>query len=129
MIGTLKINAWMGFVAFVITFITAFVGNIWSVSLERALIAFLLFFLAAFPVRLLLGLTIPPDSDDSDRQSEPGQHVDLVAGNDQSDDEPKPSENEPFETFTPLVPPRIERKKVEQEPIDIANMIRRLTDE
>ncbi len=125
MVRKLLLNIWLGVLAFLITFVTALGNNVVSVSLTRAVCAFILFFLAAFVIRFLLALILAPDA----KPAETGAHVDLVTPPDPKTDVPKSSENEPSDGFQPLVPPRIERNERTQDPADIANIIRRLTDE
>jgi hypothetical protein len=125
MIGTLALNIWVGIAAFVITFFSALAGNVIIVSLERAFYAFVLFFLATFVIRWLIQRIL------ASTKQESGTHVDLITPPDVEGEMPQASENEPSEaeTFKPLVPPRIERTDQTVDSAQIANAIRRLTDE
>lgn len=127
MIGTLAINLVVGTVAFVVTFFTALSGNVWLVSLERAVYALFFFFLAAFPLRWLISVTVTNKK--SEQAEETGTHVDLVTPPDLEANLPAQTASEPAETFTPLNITRNERTNVEKDPANIANVVRRLTDE
>lgn len=127
MIETLAINLIVGLIAFVVTFFTALSGNVWLVSLERAVYAFFLFFLAAFLFRWLISFVAKEKR--NDQQEEAGAHIDLITPPDSEDGLPAQSENEPVDAFTPLDLTRVTRTNVENEPANIANVVRRLTDE
>ncbi|MBO8162479.1 MAG: hypothetical protein H0Z34_02025 [Brevibacillus sp.] len=127
MANTLKFNLFMGGLAFLITFVSALSANVWLVSLERAICAFFLFFLIAFPIHWLYRAWLG-QADSGKESGEAGQHVDLVAADEQS--EAASSEREPEgEEFTPLSAPRVDTKQTDVQPADIANIVRRLTDE
>ncbi len=136
MVGNITYNIWMGVIAFLVTFITALSGNVLTVSLERAFYAFLLFFVAMFPVRWLIHKIAPPAEEPSQQT---GMHIDLVtpeAASNETNAQIEPeseSELEPSEQFTPLVPKRIELPftpdNPANNPTEIADVIRRLTDE
>jgi hypothetical protein len=126
MIGTIALNLIIGIIAFFVTFVTALSGNVFLVSLERAVYAFLLFFLAAFPVRWLIALIVKQGGG---AQAQTGEHVDLVTPPDPAETAlPKETENEPTESFTPLVIPRVERTALDSDPKKIANVVRQFTD-
>ncbi len=124
MSGTIWIHALIGIVAFLITFGTALTGNVWLVSLERAVYAFILFFIASFPLRWLLAkmMETPPTSTQAEE--------DLpVSSSDQGKELPNPSESDPAEAFTPFSLAEFERVNPEQDPATVAEVVRRLTDE
>jgi len=56
MLGTIWINIGLGLLAFVVTLVAAGAGNVWLVSLVRAGIAFVIFFIVAFPIRWVIAL-------------------------------------------------------------------------
>ncbi|UFJ42149.1 hypothetical protein LOK74_06530 [Brevibacillus humidisoli] len=129
MANTLKFNLLIGGIAFFITFVTALLANVWLVSLIRAVIAFILFFLIGFPVhwayQQLFG-----QAEAEEQEGGAGQHVDLVAADNDELPQPASPESEPSEEFAPLSAPRLEKdKKEDVEPADIANIVRRLTDQ
>ncbi|MGC5324096.1 hypothetical protein [Brevibacillus sp. SYSU BS000544] len=145
MIGTIKINLWIGFIAAFISLVMALSGNVLLVSVERAVYAFLLFFIAMFPVRLIVGLIKPQPSTTVETGSttantQAGSQIDLVTPENLSDEDrttqaevESDSDHEPSNEFTPLVPKRIEpttsTQNPENNPLEIADVIRRLTDE
>ncbi len=124
MAGTIRVNIFAGVIAFIVIFLTALSENVWLVSLERGLVAFLLFFLIAYIFRWLVRMLFPPTEENA-----VGNHIDLVTPSESAIDLPKASENEPPDTFTPLVTDKIQRNADVHTPDNIANVIRRLTDE
>lgn len=145
MTGTIRINIWMGSIAFLVTLVTALSGNVFSVSLERAVYAFFLFFLGMFPIRWGLHLITAHSEEKVGNQDHPnhdsqriGENINLVTPDSISDDEEfqrtkteSLPEDDSSDQFTPLIPRRIELnpKNPENDPTNIANVIRRLTDE
>lgn len=127
MAGTIVVNVCLGMIAFAITLVTALSGNVLFVSFERAVYAFILFFLLGFPMRWLIGRLFPP----SEAEEATGSHIDLVTPEDQSEIEPQndADDPEPEEGFVPFQATRIERKDEEAEATKIANAIRRFTDD
>ncbi|WP_126426419.1 hypothetical protein [Brevibacillus marinus] len=129
MASTLKFSLLLGGFASLLTFLAAWTANLWFVSLERAFYAFILFFVLGFPVhwacRLLLG-----QADAEGQKETAGQHVDLVAADDDGRAQPAKEPADPADGFKPLSVPRLEvHKKETVEPAEIANIVRRLADE
>jgi hypothetical protein len=124
MVGTTIFNLVLGILAFLITFVTALSGNVILVSLERAVYAFLLFFLLAYPIRWLTSFVLGNRTE----KTIAGNHVDLVTPH-ESTEVPKEKVDELEESFTPLVAPRIERLDGTADPTQVANLIRRFTDD
>ncbi|WP_134686221.1 hypothetical protein [Brevibacillus migulae] len=125
MAGTIAVNITLGIIAFVITMVTALSGNVFLVSIERAVYAFLLFFLLGYPIRWVTGMILS-----SPAEKEPaGSQIDLVTPDDSEGDSAQKEEEELKEAFTPFTATRIERKDEETDPTNIANVIRRLTDD
>lgn len=123
MLGTIWINTGLALLAFVVTFGTALASNVWLVSLERAAIAFLVFFLAAFPLRWVIGwVTRTPAAGVED------QHAKGVEKEAKEADAREPQGEEP-EPFTPLSFRRIDNPHPTEDPTTVAQVIRRLTDE
>jgi len=116
--GTMWIHAIIGGIAFILTFFTALTGNVWLVSLERAVYAFLFFFLIAYPIRWLLAKVA---AELPEAESEQGQKQQEAAGT--------AAKTDPAEGFEPLSFPEIKRVSPEQNPATVADVIRRLTDE
>lgn len=142
MIGTIKINLWIGCIASFVTLLTALSGNVFIVSIERAVYAFLLFFIAMFPIRWGIGLLLPQTIETADESTSRADIQQAGSENpeDHSDEgratQPEvesDSDNEPSDDFTPLVPKRIEptspNNNPDKDPLEIADVIRRLTDE
>lgn len=146
MIGTIKINFWIGCIAALVSLVMALSGNVLLVSVERAVYAFLLFFIAMFPVRLLIGMILPQPSQTDETDSatantqQAGSQIDLVTPENLSDEDrtiqpevESDLNHEPSDDFSPLVPKRIEpttsTQNPENNPLEIADVIRRLTDE
>ncbi|UFJ60811.1 hypothetical protein [Brevibacillus sedimenti] len=119
--GTIWLNTGIGLLGFVMTLATALGGNTWLVSLERAFMAFILFFLVAFPLRWLLArgmdtseaATGKAAAEETDASPESGEQRTAL------DDEP----------FTPLNTNQIDRIAPVQDPAVVADVVRRLTDE
>jgi len=125
MVGTFVVNISIGIIAFIITMVTALPGNVFLVSLERAVYAFILFFLVGYPIRWITGLIFSSPAE----KEEAGKQIDLVTPDESAEDDPKKEEAELKEAFTPFTATRIERKDEETDPTNIANVIRRLTDD
>ncbi|NGQ94032.1 hypothetical protein G3578_02450 [Brevibacillus sp. SYP-B805] len=124
MVGTNTFNLAVGLFAFLVTLVTALSGNVFLVSLERAVCAFLLFFLLAYLIRWLAALITRQAAE---KTGTPHQ-IDLVTPH-ESTGEPAERTDDPAEGFSPLVAPRIERTDEPTHPINIANTIRRFTDD
>jgi hypothetical protein len=120
MYGTIAINLWMGFIAFLVTFFSALTGNIYLVSLVRAVCAFLIFFLIAYPIRWVFQMVL--SSSDVGHLPAKGQKIDLA-----TPDEPEASSDDSGDgkqsDFVPLNPPRLYRK-TDQDPKEIAELVR-----
>ena len=145
MTGTIRINIWTGCIAFLVTLLMALSGNVLSVSLERAIYAFILFFLGMFPVRWGLQLITAQTELKESKEVGPneetqkiGEHINLMTPDSESSADNLRvgtetfSEDELSDQFIPLTPRRIEPNSThnpENDPVDIANVIRRLTDE
>lgn len=124
MLGTIWINSGLGLLAFVVTLGFAWAGNVWLVSLERAGIAFVLFFLAAFPIRWGIakiadttpereaGGTVPEES------MAPLEDTQEALGTEKQD-----------ESFAPLSLSNVERIHPIEDPTTVAEVVRRLSDE
>lgn len=128
MAGTIVLNFVVGAVAFVFTFLTAVLQNMWLVSLWRAFIAFLVFFIATYIVRWLIGAFASPAA-----RRDVGKHVDIVTPDEQDRSahmQSAAAQSDLADAFTPFELPRLERTTdVAEDPDKIANIIRRLADE
>jgi flagellar biosynthesis/type III secretory pathway M-ring protein FliF/YscJ len=121
MLGTIWINVGTGLLAFAITFVTAWASNIWLVSLERAGFAFVLFFLAAFPIRWVIARVTQTPAEAKDEVEET-----KTPSADGKEDTEKKEVDEPF---TPLTISNMERIHPIQDPATVAEVVRRFTDE
>lgn len=54
MSGSWRINAFLGLIAFIFSYFLSSINNTWQTSLFRAVIGFILFFIAGYLVRLIL---------------------------------------------------------------------------
>lgn len=127
MAGTIVVNVSIGIIAFVITLVTALSGNVFFVSLERAVYAFILFFLLAFPIRWLGG-AIFAKAEEKETETA-GSQIDLVTPDDPILTKPQEDDGALGADFTPLTAAILERKDEAADPTNIANVIRRLTDD
>ncbi|USG67950.1 hypothetical protein NDK47_12005 [Brevibacillus ruminantium] len=123
MIGTIWLNIGFGALASIITFFTAFSGNVWLVSLERAGYAFILFFLAAFPIRWLVA-KIMGSSTSHDEMTAPAEVVEEHVSSTAEEQDLAEDGG-----FTPLALGQIGRITPEYDPTTVSNVVRRLTDE
>jgi hypothetical protein len=119
--GTIWLNTGIGFLGFVMTLATALAGNIWLVSLERAFTAFILFFLAAFPLRWLLARVMDTSEAAAGKAAADGTDASPESGEQKTAPEDEP--------FMPLNTNQIDRIAPVQDPSVVADVVRRLTDE
>lgn len=126
MLGTIWINLGIGLLAFVVTLVAAGAGNVWLVSLVRAGIAFVVFFLVAFPIRWVIAKITHTSA------SPVGEPGELVSGepvapleNPQKDQE----QENPEGAFSPLSLSKMERIQPIEDPTTVAEVVRRLSDE
>jgi hypothetical protein len=130
MLGTIWINTGLALLAFVVTFGVAWVSNVWLVSLERAAIAFLIFFLAAFPIRWLMGLITQSSGSASSAEAVDGVGVvDTASPASTHPNSELAKDSDEQESFTPLTFAETERSRLTEDPTTVAEVIRRLSDE
>jgi len=126
MMGTIWINSGLGLLAFVVTMATAWTSNVWLVSLERAGVAFLVFFLAAFPIRWVLTkvtqTSVLPSASEGEASSTEGS-ASPEKGKEEGEAEAD------GDSFTPLSISQVERIRPIEDPTTVAEVVRRLTDE
>lgn len=123
--GTIWIHAGLGLVAFVVTLLVAMAGNVWLVALERAGIAFLVFFLAAYPIRWVLAKVTQTPVLSSAGEGEAGAGTGGAAFAQGSEQQGREEE----EGFSPLSISQFERIRPMEDPATVAQVVRRLTDE
>ncbi|GED29038.1 hypothetical protein [Brevibacillus centrosporus] len=123
--GTLWINSGLGILAFVVTLATAWASNVWLVSLERAGVAFILFFLVAFPVRWIISKVTQPLALSTMEEEDALQNGAASPVRETEDQQSEASE----ESFAPLAVSQMERIRPIEDPTTVAEVVRRLTDE
>ncbi|MED4582079.1 hypothetical protein [Brevibacillus choshinensis] len=126
MMGTIWINSGLGLLAFVVTLVTAWASNVWLVSLERAGVAFIIFFLAAFPIRWVLTKVTHNASLPSVKEGEVALHEGSTSPLEGKEDR---QADENTESFSPLSISQMERIRPIEDPTTVAEVVRRLTDE
>ena len=124
MLGTIWINSGLGLLAFVVTLGFAWAGNVWLVSLERAGIAFVLFFLAAFPIRWGIAKIA-----DTTPVREAGEIVPEESMAPLEDPLEALGTEKQDESFAPLSLSNVERVHPIEDPTTVAEVVRRLSDE
>jgi len=132
MLGTMWINTGLALLACVVTFIVAMMSNVWLVSLERAGFAFLLFFLAAFPIRWLFGIitqTAAPASEEENIDGVAAASPMTPAGSEEGVEGTEVSDSDEEDSFTPLTFSRQDHTHLAEDPTTVAEVIRRLSDE
>lgn len=142
MFGNIRINFFAGIIGLIITFFVSFSSNLLSTSLFRAGAAFMIWFLLAFLLRLVLGsiLASPPDKGGEGNLEEgpetKGAQLDVIAPNDDEAlkdilnyAQAEPQEEEKKQSavesgFEPLNPPKLVRTKDAEE---LAQAVRHLS--
>ncbi|WP_211745923.1 hypothetical protein [Paenibacillus sp. Marseille-Q4541] len=142
MFGSVRINFTAGIIGLVVTFFLSYSSNLLSTSLLRAGLAFMVWFLLAFILRLVIGyiLASPPEEGivDSEEvvQEIRGAQVDVVASGDEDAlkdilnyAQSEPSADKKNQTavesgFEPLNPPKLVRTKDAEE---LAQAVRHLS--
>ncbi|GGA39543.1 hypothetical protein [Paenibacillus physcomitrellae] len=142
MAGKMLFNWLFGAVGLVLTFLVSSSHNLFITSLIRSLIAFVIWFLLAFAIRWMLGLSKadPVSIEESERsdseEAEKGLRVDLTTPDEQEaiNEMLKPSESKASEKsqgtamFEPLNPPRLV-KTADRDPEELAKAVRHLTED
>lgn len=126
MLGTIWINIGFGLLAFLVTLVTAVASNVWLVTLERAGLAFVLFFLAAFPIRWLLATFIQSSAPPMVTDTLEGTGTPLAEGGVVLE---LGQANEEDQEFAPLSFNKMERIHPTEDPATVAEVVRRLSDE
>ncbi|GGJ22378.1 hypothetical protein [Paenibacillus hunanensis] len=149
MIGNIKINVWSGVLGFLITFLFSLGNNLWTTSLVRGCLGFILWFALAFLLRFILGVLATPgnnagkppasgavqgiqEDEGQPLNDEPGRGNLLDITTPDQDNElndlltPKPSHSDGDNGFAPLNPPKLVSTK-EQDPEELAKALRHLT--
>lgn len=133
----IRFNLLVAVFGFVLTFITTSINNIYTTSLVRASIAFVIWFVIAFVFRWVLGVMTAQaeDKDEGDSEVElesvqKGTRFDLTLPNDNEEIndllKPKPESSTGDDTgFTPLNLPKLVSA---QDPEQLAKAVRHLTE-
>ncbi|ANS74022.1 hypothetical protein AWM70_05090 [Paenibacillus yonginensis] len=141
MAGKMLFNWLFGGVGLILTFLVSSSHNLFITSLIRSLIAFVIWFLLAFAIRWMLGLSKADPVSLEERASgseeaEKGLRVDLTTPDEQEaiNDMLKPSGTKASENsqgtaaFEPLKPPRLV-KTADRDPEELAKAVRHLTED
>jgi len=126
MLGTIWINIGLGLLAFVVTLVAAGAGNVWLVSLVRAGIAFVVFFLVAFPIRWVIAKITHTSASPV---GEPGEAVSEEPVAPLENPQKDQKQEDPEEAFSPLSLSKMERIQPIEDPTTVAEVVRRLSDE
>jgi hypothetical protein len=145
MIGNIRWNIGLGIIGFITTFALSVTMNLFTTTILRSIYGFIAFFLLTFLVRWLLavvagldssqgeGAGVAPKSDASDKAK--GHHVDMMTPNEEQSLQEMLRQNiDPGSqaageaSFTPLNPPKLVSSIREENPEDLANAVRRLTE-
>lgn len=136
MMQKLRLNLWLGIAGFMLTFMFSARNNLWMTSLNRALLAFVLWFLSAFVLRWVFSVIMSPGSGSRLQESStPGTDSDADRGNLYDVSTPdedkelmdllKPESGNAQEGFKPLDPPKLVSTK---DPEEMAKAVRSLTE-
>lgn len=137
MIGNLRFNLSAGFTGFIFTFLITLRNNLWLTSLNRALIAFAIWFALAFLLRWVFTLAFKPAKGFNEEFERPGEAADEQLGNrldmttpDEDKElmnliKPEPEQNQEGKGFVPLNPPKLVSTK---DPEELAKAVRHLTE-
>jgi hypothetical protein len=140
MIGTIRWNLILGLIGFGLTFFSSLSTNLFLTTLIRSFYGFIILFIAAFLIRWLLGSVVGLNQlgarvEETDASK--GKNVDMLTPNEEQSlqellrqNMEKSVETSPEEIpFSPLKPPKLISKVKEENPEDLANAVRRLTEE
>ncbi|MBG9788081.1 hypothetical protein [Brevibacillus laterosporus] len=132
---TVKRSLWLGCIAFLLTFLAAVTGNLFVVSFYRGVMAFLVVFIIAFLVLMVLSFLFPKE-DATELENNDGDEdvdVDVETVREEQEDALVPGETnespEPEDEFIPLTAQRVQDESAEHDPKLIAQTLRRFTDE
>ena len=131
--GDMKWNISFGIIGFIVTTLASLISNVWSTSLIRGAIAFVIWFLLAFAVRYAVQLLLTPNNNAASaaqnkvNSSEVGHAVDYTTPDD-TDSLYNMLHNKPTEQelgteqedkgqsgFQPLSPPKLVSKPLKED--------------
>ncbi|WP_282941843.1 hypothetical protein [Paenibacillus sp. RC67] len=141
MIGTIRWNFIIGLISLVITFISSISTNIWMTSLLRSIYSFFIVFILVFLFRWVLGtigglnqLNTDSKKTSVDDESK-GTAFDAQTPDDDASihqmlkDTLDPKAPAMDSGFAPLNPPKLSSKTNSMEPGEMAQAVRRMTEE
>lgn len=133
MIGNIRFNLLAGLAGFVFTFLFTLRNNLWMTSLNRALIAFVIWFALAYLLRWVFTLAFKPtegfDTSDEAAIGQLGNRLDMTTPDEDKElmslIKPEPEQNQEGKGFVPLNPPKLVSTK---DPEELAKAVRHLTE-
>ncbi|MFC0214362.1 hypothetical protein ACFFK0_18175 [Paenibacillus chartarius] len=145
MTGTIRWNLYGGAVAFVLTFIASITRNIFVTTLLNSFYSFVLVFAIIFLFRFVLHLILngpgtsvyaeSPEAAEAAEDAGTGSNINLATPDDHSLNDllkPKASHSDGFGDdagFAPLKPPKLVSQAPELNPEELANALRRMSEE
>ncbi|WP_055108440.1 hypothetical protein [Paenibacillus ihumii] len=139
MAGKLKYYTLFGLLGFLITFAVASSNNLFTTSLIRGLIAFVVWFGLSYAANWMIGFMkeMSPEIASEDRiapldDEGKGGQLDLTTP-DETDElnellKQPPGSQTGNDDFTPLNPPRLVKKPDDKDPEELAKVVRHLTE-
>ncbi|WP_028550448.1 hypothetical protein [Paenibacillus sp. UNC451MF] len=141
MIGTIRWNVMLGLISLVITFLSSISTNVWMTSLLRSVYSFFIVFFLVFLFRWILGtiaglnqLQTEPKNTALEDESK-GTAFDVQTPDDEASihqmlkDSLDPKAPAMDSGFAPLNPPKLSSKTNSMEPGEMAQAVRRMTEE
>lgn len=133
MIGNIRFNLLAGLTGFIFTFLFTLRNNLWMTSLNRALIAFVIWFALAYLLRWVFTLAFKPaegsDTPDEAAHGQLGNRLDMTTPDEDKElmslIKPEPEQNQEGKGFVPLNPPKLVSTK---DPEELAKAVRHLTE-
>ncbi|OXM84692.1 hypothetical protein [Paenibacillus rigui] len=141
MMGTIRWNFVIGLVSLVITFMSSITHNIWMTTILRSVYSFIILFLLTFLFRWVLGTMAGfnklagTDEQQEAADKEKGTALDLSTPDEEAalhqmlKDSLDPNANAVDPGFSPLNPPKLSTKGNSMEPGEMAQAVRRMTEE
>jgi energy-coupling factor transporter transmembrane protein EcfT len=142
MIGTIRWNLVVGFIAFLFTFICSISSNIWLTTILRSLYSFVIVFILMFLFRWILGTIVglnqfmseEPKREDVPDESHKGTALDVTTPDDEDSIHQMLKEgldqasavDDQF--FSPLSPPKLTTKP-DYKPEELAKALRQMSEE
>ncbi|MBA9086107.1 hypothetical protein FHR92_002580 [Fontibacillus solani] len=141
MTGKMRYCLLFGFIGFLISFAVSAGNNLFSTSLFRGIIAFVVWFVLSFAVYWVIGFLkeLPPDLAVEEMaalqaQDGKGTNLDLMTPdeseelNDLLKQPPSSQSQAQPQDFAPLNPPKLVKTPDDKDPVELANVVRHLTE-